>query len=127
MFTVYVIENSKGTKYTGFTSNLQLRLLQHNNGKPGNYTYKRGPWKLIYKEHYENKSEASKREKFLKAGNLLGAYLKHRGIEQLAARKAHNLEVPGSSPGPATTGQVSLTPLRFSFQLKLHNVQDNAP
>lgn len=29
----------------------------------------------------------------------------HRGIEQLAARKAHNLEVPGSSPGPATTGQ----------------------
>lgn len=26
----------------------------------------------------------------------------YRGIEQLAARKAHNLEVPGSSPGPAT-------------------------
>src|SRR3989344_1716523 len=24
------------------------------------------------------------------------------GIEQLAARKAHNLEVPGSNPGPAT-------------------------
>ena len=26
----------------------------------------------------------------------------YRGIEQLAARQAHNLEVPGSSPGPAT-------------------------
>lgn len=26
----------------------------------------------------------------------------HRGVEQLVARKAHNLEVPGSSPGPAT-------------------------
>lgn len=26
----------------------------------------------------------------------------HRGIEQLAARQAHNLEVVGSSPTPAT-------------------------
>ncbi len=26
----------------------------------------------------------------------------HRGVEQLAARKAHNLEVGGSSPPPAT-------------------------
>ena len=31
-------------------------------------------------------------------------YKLYRGIEQLAARQAHNLEVPGSSPGPATTG-----------------------
>ncbi len=29
-------------------------------------------------------------------------YYHNRGIEQLAARKAHNLEVPGSNPGPAT-------------------------
>ena len=29
-------------------------------------------------------------------------YEKHRGIEQLAARRAHNPKVPGSSPGPAT-------------------------
>ena len=36
----------------------------------------------------------------------------HRGIEQLAARKAHNLEVPGSSPGPAT-------------KLVLHNLMKN--
>ncbi len=26
----------------------------------------------------------------------------YRGIEQLAARRAHNPKVPGSSPGPAT-------------------------
>lgn len=26
----------------------------------------------------------------------------YRGVEQLAARKAHNLEVVGSSPTPAT-------------------------
>ena len=28
---------------------------------------------------------------------------KHRGIEQLAARRAHNPEVAGSSPAPATS------------------------
>ena len=28
--------------------------------------------------------------------------LKHRGVEQLAARRAHNPEVGGSSPSPAT-------------------------
>ena len=68
MFEVYVIQNPKGTLYTGFTSNLAARLAEHNTGKPGNYTYKRGPWKLIHKETYEFKDEASKREKFLKSG-----------------------------------------------------------
>ena len=29
--------------------------------------------------------------------------LKHRGVEQLAARRAHNPEVAGSSPAPATS------------------------
>ena len=29
-------------------------------------------------------------------------FIYHRGIEQLAARQAHNLEVVGSSPTPAT-------------------------
>ena len=27
----------------------------------------------------------------------------HRGVEQLVARRAHNPEVVGSSPAPATT------------------------
>lgn len=30
----------------------------------------------------------------------------YRGIEQLVARQAHNLEVVGSSPTPATNGSV---------------------
>ena len=42
-----------------------------------------------------------------------------RGIEQLAARKAHNLEVPGSSPGPATTGQSMEILYRFWVDLWL--------
>ena len=38
---------------------------------------------------------------------LYYTHLKRRGIEQLAARQAHNLEVPGSSPGPATNKKAS--------------------
>ena len=30
-------------------------------------------------------------------------FVRHRGVEQLAARRAHNPEVEGSSPSPATT------------------------
>ena len=29
----------------------------------------------------------------------------HRGVEQPAARKAHNLEVGGSNPSPATNSR----------------------
>jgi hypothetical protein len=38
----------------------------------------------------------------------------HRGIEQLAARQAHNLEVAGSSPAPATKSKL---PFSGSFDL----------
>ena len=68
MFTVYVIENKLGIHYTGFTSDMVLRLKEHNFGKPGNYTYKLGPWKIVFSEEYETKGEAFKREKFLKSG-----------------------------------------------------------
>lgn len=32
--------------------------------------------------------------------------MKYRGVEQLEARRAHNPEVAGSSPAPATTNRV---------------------
>ena len=38
----------------------------------------------------------------------------HRGVEQLAARRAHNPEVGGSSPPPATKEDKSQD-LSFSF------------
>ena len=35
-----------------------------------------------------------------------GTQMKYRGVEQLEARRAHNPEVAGSSPAPATTNRV---------------------
>ena len=67
MFTVYVLYSKDYNKiYIGFTSDLEQRLRSHNElGKKG-WTIKFRPWKLIYNEVYELKSDAMKREKGLK-------------------------------------------------------------
>ena len=67
MFTVYVLYSKSYDKiYIGFTSNLEQRLLSHNElGKKG-WTIKFRPWQLIHTEVFQLKSEAMKREKQLK-------------------------------------------------------------
>jgi putative endonuclease len=67
MFYVYILESLVDfSYYTGYTKNLDIRILQHNSGK-SLYTKRKMPCKLVYREEYENRSEAIKREKFLKA------------------------------------------------------------
>jgi putative endonuclease len=70
MFTTYVIQNESGKKYIGFTKNLKKRMKEHNDakGKKRGWTRLRGPWRLIHKEEFEEKTGALKREKFLKTG-----------------------------------------------------------
>ena len=68
MFTTYVLYSEKYDKiYIGYTSNLQQRLLSHNELATKGWTIKFRPWQLIYKEKFETKSEAMKREKQLKS------------------------------------------------------------
>ncbi len=68
MFYVYILKSLKnGRNYTGSTNNLERRLFEHNSGQT-KYTSKAGPFELIYKEIYNTKLEASKRERFLKTG-----------------------------------------------------------
>ncbi len=64
---VYILECSDGTLYTGITVNLSRRISQHENGLGAKYTRGRGPFKLIYTETYETRSNASKRESQIKA------------------------------------------------------------
>jgi putative endonuclease len=53
--------------YTGFTSNLEERMLSHNFlGK--DWTAKYRPWQIIYTKHFGEKNEAIKYEKWLKSG-----------------------------------------------------------
>lgn len=71
MFQVYVIRNEQNGKiYIGQTINLTKRLKRHNGQLPSkrqSYTYRnKGNWELIYKEEFQTRSEAMKREKELK-------------------------------------------------------------
>ena len=47
--------------YVGHSADLEERLQQHNRGT-GKSTKAYRPWKIIYKESFQNKSEAQKRE-----------------------------------------------------------------
>ena len=68
MYTVYVLySNSINKHYTGFTTNLENRLLSHNElGKE--WTSKYRPWNLIYTKSFEEKKEALQYERWLKSG-----------------------------------------------------------
>ncbi len=63
---VYIIRSeSTGTYYVGYTHDLDLRLVHHNDGWTRS-TKGRGPWKLVYSECFKEKKEALKREKAIK-------------------------------------------------------------
>lgn len=63
---VYIIHCSDDTYYTGITNNLQQRLQQHEEGKGAKYFRGRKPLSVVYTEHVENRSVASKREAAIK-------------------------------------------------------------
>ena len=67
MFYVYVIESLKsGRLYTGFSDNIERRLIEHNSGKTKS-TKNRGPWVLMGFIQKNTRSEAIKLEKKLKS------------------------------------------------------------
>lgn len=51
--------------YVGYTTNIQIRINEHNNGNVLS-TKNRRPLKLIYWEGCLNQTDATKREKYLK-------------------------------------------------------------
>ncbi len=71
-YWVYILQSeSTGKLYTGQTSDLEMRIKRHNVDESGSrrYTYKQnGPWRLRHHEEYATRSEAMKRERFLKSG-----------------------------------------------------------
>jgi putative endonuclease len=68
MFIVYVLYSEKHNKiYIGYTSNIEQRLLSHNELGTKGYTLRYRPWKLIYTESFLLKLDAMKREKQLKS------------------------------------------------------------
>jgi len=68
MFTVYILQSLKDNKtYIGYTNNFERRFKEHNSGKSKSTKY-RAPFKLIFKEEFENSIDAKKRELWWKSG-----------------------------------------------------------
>ena len=68
MYYVYVIQSEKDNSfYTGFTSNIDRRLIEHNLGEQIS-TKAKIPFRLIYYEWCLAKEDAIAREKYLKSG-----------------------------------------------------------
>jgi len=60
---MYILLCSNGSYYTGSTINIELRLIQHQNGQGANHTKKHLPVTLIYYEEYQRIEDAFHREK----------------------------------------------------------------
>jgi putative endonuclease len=72
MYFVYVIRSeSVGRIYIGHTGDLEKRLGEHNDPSCFSSKFTKrvpGPWSLIYNEKYSTRSEAFRRERWLKTG-----------------------------------------------------------
>ena len=68
MFSVYILQSLKDNRtYVGCTDNFDRRFQQHNSGKVKSTKY-RVPFKLLFKEGFENVKEAKNRELWWKSG-----------------------------------------------------------
>lgn len=62
MHYVYIVKCSDESLYTGYTTDVERRVREHNAGEGAKYTRGRRPVELLYYEERESKSSAMKRE-----------------------------------------------------------------
>ena len=65
---VYILCCADKTLYTGITTDVDRRLIEHNSARSvTKYTRARQPVKMVYKESADSRSSAGKREVFIKS------------------------------------------------------------
>jgi len=62
MFYTYILKCKDETLYCGYTTELERRIKEHNDGVGAKYTKTRLPVELVYYESFETRSQAMKRE-----------------------------------------------------------------
>ena len=84
-YFVYLLLSQEGYHYIGHTPDLDRRLSEHNSHT--NHSTKHGNnWKIIYTEELSSRSEAMKREKWLKSG--VGREWAKKNIKEWSPPKA---------------------------------------
>jgi putative endonuclease len=58
----YIVECEDGSFYTGYTTDVQRRVREHDRGEGAKYTRGRTPVELVYSERFASKSAAMSRE-----------------------------------------------------------------
>ncbi|MBR5486095.1 MAG: GIY-YIG nuclease family protein [Oscillospiraceae bacterium] len=66
MHYVYILCCADNTLYTGWTTDLEKRLKNHNSKKGAKYTRSRLPVTLVYHEEFSDKVQALQREAEIK-------------------------------------------------------------
>jgi len=66
MHYTYIVECSDRSFYTGWTTDLHMRLAAHNAGRGARYTRGRRPVRVVYWECFSSRSEAQRREVMIK-------------------------------------------------------------
>ncbi len=64
---VYILRCSDGSYYTGHTTNLPVRIGQHQAGSGSRYTRARLPVRLVFSREFPDAREAFRRERQVKA------------------------------------------------------------
>lgn len=80
MYYIYIIECSDGSYYTGYTTDVEMRVKCHNEGKASRITRSKLPVKLIYKESFGDKGSALRREAEIKSWKRLKKQALVRGM-----------------------------------------------
>ena len=67
MYFLYILKCADDTLYTGITTDLDRRVLEHNTSpRAAKYTRARRPVELVYSKKFRNRSTASKAESRVK-------------------------------------------------------------
>ena len=67
-FTIYILKCSNGQYYTGYTENINKRLIAHQKGEV-HFTKDKLPVELIHLSLFPNKKKAYDFERYLKTGS----------------------------------------------------------
>lgn len=75
MFFVYILKSDSLNKYyVGHTDDIDKRISEHNS-KRKHWTSNANDWCLFYKEEFESRSEAMKRERYIKSFKNIKKFL----------------------------------------------------
>lgn len=65
-YFVYMLECADGSLYTGITTDVERRFLEHKAGTGGHFTRAHKPRRIVYTEEHLGRSSALKREAAIK-------------------------------------------------------------